>query len=341
MTSTSAQSSRWSVSAITERLPFLAPFHICGHTFSESQVVVVTISDGKVSGRGEASGIYYRGENAASMLAQIEEVQPAIEAGISRSELRTLMPAGGARNALDCALWDLQAKQERKPVWQLANLASPRPVSTIYTLGAAAPPAMADAARKAARFSALKLKLTGELDLDIERIDSVRAARPDVWLSVDANQGYCADTLAGLLPCLVRARVALLEQPLARGRESHLDGFRCPIPIAADESVLGVDDIPGLVGRFDVVNIKLDKCGGLTEALLMVAAARRLGLGIMIGNMAGSSWALAPAYLVGQLCEIVDLDGPLVLAADRSPGAKYADGRVSCDESVWGSAGVL
>jgi L-alanine-DL-glutamate epimerase-like enolase superfamily enzyme len=326
------------LSVATDSLPFRAPFRITGYTFTVSRVVVVRISDGQASGLGEASGIYYRSEDVEAMVASIEAVRPALEAGVSREELRALMPAGGARNAVDCALWDLQAKQERRPVWQLAKLNPPVPLLTTYTLGAESPQFMAQAAQNATSFSALKLKLAGELDLDIERVSSVRAARPDAWLSVDANQGYSIDVLTNLLPCLTRAKVELIEQPLARGRESDLDGFKCPIPIAADESVLGLDEMPALVGRFGVVNIKLDKCGGLTEALLMIDAARRMGLRLMVGNMVGSSWAMAPGYLVGQSCEFVDLDGPLALAVDRVPGVCYEDGHVRCDESVWGAA---
>jgi L-alanine-DL-glutamate epimerase-like enolase superfamily enzyme len=330
--------SKLTLSVATENLPFRAPFRITGYTFTVSRVVVVRISDGQASGLGEASGIYYRSEDVEAMVASIEAVRPALEAGVSREELRALMPAGGARNAVDCALWDLQAKQERRPVWQLAKLNPPVPLLTTYTLGAESPQFMAQAAQNAASFSALKLKLSGELDLDIERVSAVRAARPDAWLSVDANQGYSIAVLTNLLPCLTRAKVELIEQPLARGRESDLDGFKCPIPIAADESVLGLDEMPALVGRFSVVNIKLDKCGGLTEALLMIDAARRMGLRLMVGNMVGSSWAMAPGYLVGQSCEFVDLDGPLALAVDRVPGVCYEDGHVRCDESVWGAA---
>jgi len=329
----------FSLSVAAENLPLREPFPISGYTFYEAQFVVVTLNDGKFSGRGEASGVYYQKDTQATMLADIERVRPAVEAGISREELRALMPPCGARNAIDCALWDLQAKQERRPVWQIAGLAEPQPLLTVFTLGARPPHVVGREAREASQFSALKLKLSGEVDVDIERVEAARAARPDAWLSVDANQGYTIDTLPKVLPCLLRARVSLIEQPLARGREADLEGFRCPIPLAADESVLGLDEMPALVGRFSVMNIKLDKCGGLTEALLMIAAARRLGLRLMVGNMVGSSWAMAPAYLVAQLCEFVDLDGPLALMTDRSPGVHYDDkGYVSCDDAVWGSA---
>ena len=164
----------------------------------------------------------------------------------------------------------------------------------------------------------------------------MRAARPDVWLGVDANQGYTFDQLRPLVDHLVAADVKLIEQPLARGREADLEGFASPIPIAADESVQGLAEVAGLVGRFNIVNIKLDKCGGLTEGLAMAREARRLGLGVMVGNMMGSSLAMAPSYLVGQFCDVVDLDGPTFLARDRTPGVAYANGLISCSDEVWG-----
>jgi L-alanine-DL-glutamate epimerase-like enolase superfamily enzyme len=180
------------------------------------------------------------------------------------------------------------------------------------------------------------LKLNGDFPADIERVRAVREMRADVWLGVDANQGYSRETLEKLLPALVDARVELLEQPLARGQESRLEGFYSPIPIAADESVQGLADVAGLVGRFDVVNIKLDKCGGLTEALQIVNEARSAGLKVMVGNMVGTSLAMAPAFVVAQLCDYVDLDGPTFLAQDRQPSVRYEGGSIHCSERVWG-----
>jgi L-alanine-DL-glutamate epimerase-like enolase superfamily enzyme len=187
-----------------------------------------------------------------------------------------------------------------------------------------------------AQARALKLKLTGDLEDDIARVRAVRAARPDCWIGVDANQGFGIADLPALVEVLVEADVKLLEQPLRRGAEADLDGFSCPIPIAADESVLTLADVPGLVGRFNVVNIKLDKCGGLTEGLAMARKARELGLGVMVGNMVSTSLAMAPAFVVGQLCDVVDLDGPIFLAKDREPGIVYEDGYVRCPDNVWG-----
>ncbi len=223
-------------------------------------------------------------------------------------------------------------------MWELAGLSSVKPLVTTFTLSANAPEAMAASARKYAQARALKLKLTGELELDLARVAAVRAARPEVWLGVDANQGYEANQLDTLVNALVSADVSLLEQPIRRGREADLDGFVSPIPLAADESALSLADVPALVGRFNVVNIKLDKCGGLTEALAIAREAKRLGLGVMVGNMVGTSLAMAPAFVVGQLCDIVDLDGPIFLAQDRTPGVAYEDGRVWCGDAVWGAA---
>jgi len=319
-----------------ESLPLAKPFRISGHVFTDTPVVLVTLSDGTHSGRGEASGVYYLDDDVPAMAAAIESVRGAVEAGITREGLQMLLPAGGARNALDCALWELDARRSGVPVWELAGLAEPRPLRTTFTLGADDPEVMAEGARGYAQARALKLKLTGDLDLDIARVQAVRAARPECWIGVDANQGFAIGDLDALVAALVAADVKLLEQPLARGREADLDGYQCPIPIAADESALTLGDVEGLVGRFNVVNIKLDKCGGLTEGLAIAKRARELGLGVMVGNMVGSSLAMAPAFIVGQLCDIVDLDGPIFLAADRKPSIEYTDGDAWCGEAIWG-----
>jgi L-alanine-DL-glutamate epimerase-like enolase superfamily enzyme len=238
---------------------------------------------------------------------------------------------------VDCALWELDAQRRREPVWKLAGLPPPKPLVTTFTLGADEPAVMAAGARKYAQARSLKLKLTGNLDLDIARVKAVRAARPEVWIGVDANQGYTIDTLGALIAALIPADISLLEQPLKRGREADLDGYKSRIPIAADESALCFTDLPGLVGRFDVVNIKLDKCGGLTEGLAMAYEARRLGLKVMVGNMVGTSLAMAPAFVLGQLCDVVDLDGPIFLARDRTPTMTYTDGAAWSGDDVWGA----
>ena len=329
--------SRLNFSVATETLRLANPFRISGYVFESFDVVVVTLRDGQYQGRGEGGGVYFLGDDAPHMLAALDTARDAIESGPSRDELRAIMPPGGARNAVDCALWDLEAARQSAAVWQLAGQPSPHPLRTTFTLGADEPEIMAEAARRYVQARAIKVKLTGELDTDLARVRAIRAARGDVWLGVDGNQGFSAHQLDALIAGLVVERVSLLEQPIARGHEAALDGYRSAIPIAGDESVLSLADVALAVGRFDVINIKLDKCGGLTEGLMMAAEARRLGLGVMVGNMVGTSLAMAPGFVLGQVCDIVDLDGPTFLARDRNPGVDYADGNVWAGPAVWGS----
>lgn len=320
----------------TEKWPLREPFRISGYVMEHTELVVVTLSDGRFRGRGEASGVYYLKDDVNHMVASIEAQRHRIESGLDRETLQRVMPPGGGRNALDCAFWELEAARSGKPVWKLAGLAGTKPLVTTFTLGADEPQKMAAGARKYSQARSLKLKLTGDLTVDVERVQAVRQARPDVWMGVDANQGYGIDMLPKLIDTLLAANVSLIEQPLPRGRESDLDGFDCPIELAADESVQGLADLAAMPGRFDTVNIKLDKCGGLTEALAMAREARKMGLGVMVGNMVGSSLAMAPAFVVGQLCDIVDLDGPIFLTEDRPQAIRYQDGRIHCGEAVWG-----
>jgi len=319
-----------------ESLRFVTPFRISGYVFEKQDVVVVSIHEDGQRGRGEAAGVYYLGDTAQALAASIEAQRGAIEAGVDRDALQRLMPPGGARNAVDCALWDLEAKRAGQPAHVLAGLPSSRPLVTTFTLGADEPCTMAAGAKKFADARALKLKLTGDLNLDLARVNAVREARPDVWIGVDANRGFAIGQLDALVHGLVAAQVSLLEQPLERGREADLEGYAAPIPIAADESALTLDDVAGLVGRFQIVNIKLDKCGGLTEGLAMAHAAKRLGLGVMVGNMCGTSLAMAPAFVLGQLCDFVDLDGPIFIADDPEPRVRYADGTIWCGAELWG-----
>lgn len=326
-----------SLSIRVERLPYKAPFRISGYVFDGIDCVIVTLSDGQHHGRGEANGVYYMGQDVPYMLAELERARAEIEAGISREALRELLPPGGARNAVDAALWELEAQQTGTPVWALAGMAAPVPLITTYTLGADDPAKMAADARAFGPIKAIKVKLTGELDLDIARVEAIRAVRPDVWLGVDGNQGFTIDSLDRLVEAMVASNVALIEQPLARGKEADLEGFRSTIPIAADESALSLADIPQLVGRFDVVNVKLDKCGGLTEGLMIEKAAREAGLAMMVGNMGGSTLSIAPGFILGQLCNVCDLDGPILLKQDRTPGVTYSHGTVWCDDDIWGA----
>ena len=301
---------RLTLDIASETLRLAQPFRIAGHVFDSSDIVVVTLSDGRAKGRGEASGVFFLGETVDGMRAQIEAVREAIEAWPTREALRFILPPGGARNAVDCALWELEAVVVGQPVWRLAGLDAPQPLRTTFTLGADTPEAMAKGAVGYADARSIKVKLTGDLALDQARVRAIRAARPDVWLGVDGNQGFVRE---------------------------DLEGFDSPIPIAADESVVSLPDVAAAAGRFQVINIKLDKCGGLTEGLLMAAKARRLGLGVMVGTMVGTSLATGPGFVLGQVCDLVDLDGPTFLAKDRTPSVVYRDGTVWAGDDVWGA----
>jgi len=331
------RSRRLSLNVRAEALPLKAPFRISGHVFDHVSLAVVELGDGAHRGRGEAAGVYYFDEDAAKMTAALEAVRGEIEGGIAPAEVARLLPPGGARNALDCALWELEAQRAGWPVWMLAGLGEPQPLVTTFTLSAESPEKTAADALAFPAARALKLKLTGDdPDLDAARVRAARKARGDVWLSVDGNQGFDPERLDRLMPTLVEAGVALLEQPFPRGNDAWMEALRSPIPTAADESVQNLAELKTLRG-FDLVNIKLDKCGGLTEGLAMARRARRMGLGVMVGNMAGTSWGMAPAFLLGQQCDVVDLDGVAVLRDDRTPGISYADGLIACGDEVWGA----
>jgi L-alanine-DL-glutamate epimerase-like enolase superfamily enzyme len=317
-----------------EHWPFREPFRISGYVFTEAKIIRVVIRDGAAEGQGEAAGVYYRHETPDSMIAEIEVVRREIENGITRGRLREILPAGGARNAVDAALWDLEAKKTGRPAWKIAKLQALRPMATTYTVGADTPEKMAAVARDYAPAPRLKLKLTG--DGDAARLKAIRAARPDAWIGVDANQGFTRASLEALMPVLIETKVGLIEQPVKVGREAELDGLQSPIPLAADESVQGLADIEKAKGRFEVVNIKLDKCGGLTEALMMVSAIRAAGMRPMVGCMEGTSLAMMPGALVGQLCDFVDMDAVLFLKDDRKPSVVYRDGEIMTPEHGWG-----
>jgi L-alanine-DL-glutamate epimerase-like enolase superfamily enzyme len=312
------------------------PFRIAGVVYDAFDTVVAEIAEGGRSGRGEGAPLGYKGQTAAQLIACMEAVKPLVEDGCDRDRLRGVMPPSGARNAMDCALWDLEAQQTGVPVWSRAGLAAPRPIRTTFTIGCDRPPAMAASALRWPEARALKLKLCGDDD-DAARIAAVRAARPDAWLAVDANRSLSPSSFGALRPALSAARVALVEQPLDVGAEAAVAGLRSPVPVVADESFQTLADLDGLVGRFDGVNIKLDKCGGLTEAILIVEQARRLGLSVMVGNMGGSSLAMAPAAVIAGYCDHVDLDGPIYLEADESPPADYRGGLVAVPPALWGS----
>lgn len=323
------------LTALSERFPIAGSFTISRGTKTEAEVVTCTITDGTYAGRGECVPYRRYGETVEGVLAAIEAIGPAIESGISREELRRAMPAGAARNAVDCALWDLEAKTAATPAWRKVCATMPRPLVTAYTLSLGDPATMAEQARANANRPLLKVKVGG--DGDMERVRAVVAAAPDSRIVLDANEGWTeADVLAHLEEC-ARLGVALVEQPLPAGRDGILASIPHPVPICADESVHTASGLEKLAGLYDAVNIKLDKAGGLTEAIAMHDRARALGLSVMVGCMVGTSLAMAPAVLIAQDAEYVDLDGPLLLARDRDPGLVYAGSLVSPpDARLWG-----
>jgi len=306
-------------------------FTISRGSRTEARVLTVQVSDGVHRGRGECVPYARYGETLESVEAQIA----GLPADVTREALQGLLPPGAARNAVDCALWDLEAKRAGCRVWDLAGLPEPGPEVTAFTLSLAAPEAMEAAARRNAHRPLLKIKL-GTPD-DMPRLEAVRAGAPDAGIIVDANEGWSAEVYADLAPHLVRLGVALVEQPLPAGEDDALLGLERPVPVCADESCHDRASLPRLRGKYDVVNIKLDKTGGLTEALALREAARAEGFGTMVGCMVGSSLAMAPAVLVAQGADVVDLDGPLLLAEDRDHALKFdAAGVHPPEAALWG-----
>jgi L-Ala-D/L-Glu epimerase / N-acetyl-D-glutamate racemase len=313
-----------------ESWPIAGSFAISRGAKTEAVVVVAELGDGKARGRGECVPYGRYGESVASVMAQIEALRPQLAAGLDRQGLQKAMPPGAARNALDCALWDLEAKRSARPVHELAGLPAPHALTTAYTISLGRPAAMAEAAAKAAQRTLLKIKLGGNDDYggDAARIAAVRAAALQATLIVDANEGWDERNLAANLAACADAGVVLVEQPLPDGRDQALARLKRPLPVCADESAHDRNSLAALAGKYDAVNIKLDKAGGLTEALAMAAAAERLGLAIMAGCMVATSLAMAPAMLLAQTARYVDLDGPLLLAKDRADGLRYSDSLV-------------
>ena len=297
--------------------------------------MLVELSDDGVVGRGEALGVFYQNETAASLAAQIEAIADKIVTRADRSSLATALPPGGARNAVDCALWDLEAKRSGRRIWELTNIV-PRALTTVYTIGIEqTPDLMAEHAASAAAHPLLKVKLDGHQPH--ERIRAIRRARPDARIVVDANQGWNLAQLEALAPAFAELGVELIEQPLPRGEDGVLEGYRSPVALGADESCLHLGELDTAARRYQVINIKLDKTGGLTHALELARAARARGLGLMVGCMGGSSLAMAPAFVVGCLVDLVDIDGPLLLKHDRLPGLEYTRGFVEPPgPEVWG-----
>ena len=306
-------------------------FTISRGSRTEAKVLTVRISDGGAVGMGECVPYARYGETLESVTAQIE----GLSGRVTRANLYDLLPAGAARNAVDCALWDLEAKQSGRAVWELAGLAPLKPEITAYTLSLDTPEAMQRQAAEHAFRPLLKIKL-GTPD-DMPRLEAVRAGAPDSTIIVDANEGWSAEVYADLAPHLARLGVALVEQPLPAGDDEALIGMARPVPVCADESCHDRGSLPSLKGKYDVVNIKLDKTGGLTEALALRAEALAQGYDVMVGCMVGSSLAMAPAVLVAQGMPYVDLDGPLLLAEDRAEPLKFdAAGVHPAARALWG-----
>jgi L-Ala-D/L-Glu epimerase / N-acetyl-D-glutamate racemase len=310
-----------SLTVRTESWPIAGAFTISRGAKTEAAVVVATLSGGGFSGHGECVPYARYGETVEGVVAAIEAMRAPLAAGLDRASLQAAMPAGAARNALDCALWDHEAKASGQPAYMRAALSPPRPLTTAYTISLGSPDAMAQAAGKAAARKLLKVKLGGEGDA--ARIRAVRAAAPAAALIVDANEAWRADNLAANLVACADAGVTLVEQPLPAGDDAALAAIARPIAVCADESVHDRASLAGLSGKYDAVNIKLDKTGGLTEALLMGREAERLGFRLMVGCMVATSLSMAPAMLVAQRAAFVDLDGPLLLARDREAALRY------------------
>jgi len=305
-----------------ESWPLAGAFTISRGSKTEAQVVVVEIRDGVHAGRGECVPYPRYGESVAGTIATIESVRAEIERGMDRAVLQSMLKPGASRNALDCALWDLEAKQSGRPAWQIAGLAPPHALVTAYTLSLDTVENMAAAARANAQRPLLKLKLSGPGDLD--RVRAVHENAPAARLIVDANEAWTPAIYAEVAPRLRPLGVEMIEQPLPAAADDGLAGLQRPIPLCADESCHDVARLDHVVGKYDAVNIKLDKTGGLTEALKLAAAARAKGLAIMVGCMVGTSLSMAPAMLVAQNARWVDLDGPLLLARDREPGLVFS-----------------
>lgn len=323
------------ISAHLEEWPLKEVFKIAGHTMSSYEALIVEIKEGDHIGRGEASGIYYLDDTVEKGLEQVQAIKPELENGLDRAALQDRLAAGGARNAVDCALWDLECKLERQTVWQKTGIDA-SPCLTAHTITILPTPRdMADAAVALRSFPLLKIKL--DADRPVERIRAIRSARPDARLLVDANQGFDLALLMECLPEFAACGVEMVEQPLPRGADAELEGLQAEIPLCADESCLHRGELSVVRRRYQMINIKLDKTGGLTEALLLLDDIHAAGLDAMVGCMSGTSLAMAPALVVAQSCNIADLDGPFGLTMQRFGGVEYRGSEVHpCKNGLWG-----
>jgi L-alanine-DL-glutamate epimerase-like enolase superfamily enzyme len=322
------------LSISTHAWPLREPFVISTGAKTVSEVVMVNIEEGGYMGRGEGACVRYRGETIVGLIEQIKSVEPQIAAGASRRQLMALLPPGGARCALDTALWDLEAKQKRTTAWQLAGV-DQGPVTTAVTIAIRSLEDYETRARALADHPWLKIKVGS--DSPLQAIAAVRKGSPHARLIVDANQAWSVAQLCELAPALVDLNVDLLEQPVHENDDEGLIGLQLPLPVCADEPATTLDDLPRLVDRYSFVNIKLDKCGGLTAALDFAQAAKVAGMRLMVGCMVGSSLGMAPAMIVARLCEVVDLDGPLLIGRDWPNGIRYDKGVMNTPgPSLWG-----
>lgn len=325
------------LSVASQSWPLKQTFRIARGAKNEAVVVVATIEEGDRSGRGECVPYARYGETVASVVGLIQKARRRIEGGISRQDLQTLLPAGAARNALDCAMVDLEAKKSTRPAYELLGLPAPGPVRTAFTISVDEPEAMAKAAAEAAArgYRLLKLKVAG--GQDISRVEAIRRAAPEARLIVDANEGWTPEEYDVLAPGLAGLGVALIEQPLKAEEDGYLAWAEAPVPVCADESCHTRADLPRIHRRYSHVNVKLDKAGGLTEAVALAREAAAMGLKLMVGCMVSTSLAMAPATLLATNAEFVDLDGPLLLARDRESGLQYdADVLHPAPRELWG-----
>lgn len=304
-----------------ERWPIAGSFTISRGSKTEAHVVTVTLEDGAHKGTGECVPYPRYEETVPQVMAALDAVRTRIESGVTRAEIPSLVAPHAAQNALDCALWDLEAKRAGRPVWQIAGLPEPKPAVTAYTLSLDTPEAMGEAAAKAAHRPLLKLKLGR--DGDAARLKLIRKNAPSSRLIVDANEGWTGDTLKAMLAACAEVGVELVEQPLPAGNDEALRNMPRAVTVCADESAHGLDSLDGMIGKYDAINIKLDKTGGLTPAIALAHAARERGLKIMVGCMLATSLGMAPAFLLSPLADFIDLDGPLLLRKDRDPGIRF------------------
>ncbi|TEW52344.1 L-Ala-D/L-Glu epimerase [Psychromonas sp. RZ5] len=310
-------------------------FTISRGSRTHANVVVVELQQGGHTGRGECVPYARYDESIESVIAELAALKDKIAAGLTRQEMQTLLPAGAARNALDCAYWDLACKQSGQRIWQQLEIAEPKPLITAFTLSLDTPERMKEAAIKNAHRPLLKLKLAGEGD--VERVTAVREGSPNARIIVDANEGWNEQQYLTMVPELVKLGVEMIEQPLPASDDAALEHLPRPITLCADESCHDRSSLKHIIGRYDMINIKLDKTGGLTEAIALKEEAEEAGLTIMVGCMLATSLAMAPALIVAQNVQIVDLDGPLLLAEDRQPGIEFDDSLMNVyPAELWG-----